>query len=234
MKSPLIVVLVAILSLLASALHVPICAQEKTAEATTDWGTVTDPGNDCEFNTTIEKLSITVPATNHDLTPDAGQKAPRVLKKVSGAFTVQVKVTADFMPGKKSVGKNRPFNGAGILIWQDEKNYLRIERNAYWIDQQILNCYPPLIAYWNNNQQIQEINTNPTTANFFQGKSTWLRANRQGPNVTVSISHDGKTWTEMKRFRVNLADQLMVGVAAVNTSNQPFAVDFEEFTINGK
>jgi hypothetical protein len=73
---------------------------------------ITDPDNDCQFRSTI---TLTVPNTNHDLNPRRGMNAPRLLKKVTGDFTVQVKVTSDFKPGNASTGPGRPFNGAGLL-----------------------------------------------------------------------------------------------------------------------
>src|SRR4029077_18460223 len=150
---------------------------------------------DCEFRLTGEKLNITVPAKNHNLHPVRGLNTPRVLKKVSGDFTVQVKVTSDFMPGKLSTkpqGQARPFIGAGILIWQSEENFLRIERNAYWVDESLY-CYPPGIEYWHN-RQFGGFSNDPTDVPYFMGRSTWLKCRRQGQNMTVSISHDGKEW----------------------------------------
>jgi beta-lactamase regulating signal transducer with metallopeptidase domain/regulation of enolase protein 1 (concanavalin A-like superfamily) len=194
--------------------------------------TVTDPDKDCEVRLTGEKLSITVPATNHDLNAVRGLNAPRVLKKFKGDFVVQVKVTADFKPGATSTGSGRPFNGAGILLWQNEENFLRVERNAYWIGG-ALYCYPPIMEYWHD-RQYKGANNDPIGADYFKGRSTWLRVNRQGQNIAVSISHDGKQWSEVKTFSVELADELFVGVAALNTSDTPFTVDFEELTIESK
>ncbi|MDB5386212.1 MAG: hypothetical protein JWM11_1858 [Planctomycetaceae bacterium] len=234
MKSMPVFISIAFLLLFGSMHNAAVRAYGKPAGTIDSWETIVDPDQDCEFVLNDKKLSINVPGTNHDLTTTGGQKAPRALKRVSSDFTVQVKVTADFKPGMTAVGNTRPYNGAGIVIWQNEQNFLRVERNAYWLDPQTLFCYPPLIAYWNNNSEVGEINSNPTNAEFFKGKSTWLRANRQGSNVTVSISHDGKNWAEIKKFQVQLADQLFVGVAAVNTSGSPFRVEFEEFTIKAR
>ncbi len=236
MKPRSLVILTALLALLAPSLGVSSHAEEKPAQSTiAGWGTVTDPDKDCEYRFTADqlKLSITVPAKAHDLSPVRGLNAPRILRSIRGDFTVQVKVTADFKPGVISTGKGRPFNGAGLLIWENEENFLRIERNAYWLGPEELYCYPPLIEYWRNNEH-SGVSSDPTDATYFQGRSTWLKATRQGKNVSVSISHDGKEWDEVKSFQVEMADEVLVGVAAVNTSDAPFTVDFEELTINGK
>jgi len=221
--------------LFAAAFLAPLNAAEDPKQTFAGWMSVIDPDKDCEFHLTGDKLNITVPAKNHNLHPVRGLNAPRVLKKVSGDFTVQVKVTSDFAPGKLSTkpqGQGQPFVGAGILIWQSEENYLRIERNAFWANESLY-CFPPGIEYWHN-RKYSGFNENPTDATYFVGRSTRLKARRRGPNVTVSISHDGKEWHEVKTFQVEMADEVSVGVAAVNSSDAPFSVDFEEFTIETK
>ncbi|HMB08788.1 MAG TPA: trypsin-like peptidase domain-containing protein, partial [Isosphaeraceae bacterium] len=60
--------------------------------------------------------------------------APSALVRVDGDFAAAVRVTNDFDPGVEVValanGRKLPFTyqGAGLLIWQDEKNFVRFER----------------------------------------------------------------------------------------------------------
>ena len=177
-------------------------------------------------------IRIRVPAENHDLNPFRGVTAPRLLTNVSGDFEIRVKVTADFRPGRETTGKGNPFNGAGILIWQDNGNFLRIERNAFRIDDSLW-CYPPLMEYWHD-REYSGFNAPAAPAEFFHGRSTWLQAARRGEQVTVSLSHDGTQWNTVKTFPVEFATDLQVGVAALNTSNEPLVVDFEELAITRK
>lgn len=219
-------------SLFAGAVVLPINADEIRTESLASRISIVDPDGDCEFRFGGDRLTITVPPTNHNLHPIRGMNAPRVLKQISGDFTVQVKVSSDFAPGKKSTkpqGQGRPFNGAGILIWENGENYLRIERNAYWLGDSLY-CYPPLIEYWRDRED-SGVNNPPRDASYFTGRSTWLKARRHGDRMTVSISHDGEEWSEVKTFPVDMADEVHVGVAAVNSSDEPFAVDFEEFAV---
>src|SRR5262245_21462329 len=126
-------------------------APDQKPETVPGWGTATDPVGDCTFKADAGKLTVTVPAGTHDLNQAlGGMKAPRVLRDVQGDFTVQVKVTGEFNPGDKPAAANTTaFNGAGLLVWQDEKNYLRLERNAFWVAQTGQNaCLPPLIEYY--------------------------------------------------------------------------------------
>ena len=205
-------------------------AAETPNKTLAGWSTITDPDNDCQIKST---LTITVPDTNHDLNPRRGMNAPRLLKKVKGDFAVQVKVTSDFNPGDTSTGPGRPFNGAGLLIWQDENNFLRLERNAYWVSKLLL-CYPPLIEYWRDGKY-SGVNSNPTSADeFFKGRSTWLKLQRQGERMTASFSHDGDEWTVAREFKVDFPDEVSVGIAALNTSNSAFCVEFEAFEIKAE
>ena len=192
------------------------------------WGTVVDPNNDCEVGTS--SLKIQVPPTNHDLSPLRGLSAPRVLRTVTGDFELSVKVTADFQPGPTAKGKGRPFNGAGLLIWQDAENFLRVERNAWWDGESFL-CYPPLIEYWRDRKYAGANNAPVLSSKFFHGDSTWLKAIRRGERITVSMSHDGVKWIEVKTVIVKLDARLQVGVAALNTSDKPFQVEFDDLQL---
>jgi regulation of enolase protein 1 (concanavalin A-like superfamily) len=152
-----------------------------------------------------------------------------MLQEISRDFTIQVKVSGDFTPGKLSTGVGKPFVSAGILLWQDENNYLRVERNAYWAGPGRLVCYPPLIEYFYEGRE--KGFTSPTSADYFKGRSTWLRLTRMGETLTVSISFNGSGWFVGKRFSADLADDVLVGVSAINTSDEPFTVEFEDLQI---
>jgi hypothetical protein len=119
-----------------------------------------------------------------------------------------------------------------LLLWQNENNYLRLERNAFRYDPEMY-CYPPLIEHWQNKQYVGA-NDDPVDASFFKGASTWLRMKRAGKDVTISISHDGKEWIEIKTIAVEFPDEVSVGVAAINQSNGPLIVDFDKFELTTK
>jgi regulation of enolase protein 1 (concanavalin A-like superfamily) len=65
----------------------------------------------------------------------------------------------------------------------------------------------------------------------FQGRSTWLKLERRGDNVTAFYSHDGQEWTTAQEIVVEFPQRMLAGVAAVNTSKKPFAVEFDEFRV---
>jgi regulation of enolase protein 1 (concanavalin A-like superfamily) len=227
-------VLLAVLA--AGLLAAGAAADDKKPQTIPDWGTVTDPEGDCTIKADGQKLRITIPEGTHDLNQKiGGMKAPRVLQEVAGDFTVQVKVTGDFNPGDKAAAENAsPFVSGGLLVWQDEKNYLRVERNAWWIAAAgKTGCFPPLVEYYRDGEY-QETNPDGTLDDFFKGRSTWLRIERRGEKATVSYSHDGKEWTVVKEITTGFPDKVQVGVAAINTAAKPLTVEFEEFKLTKK
>jgi regulation of enolase protein 1 (concanavalin A-like superfamily) len=209
--------------------------QENKPKTIDGWGTVTDPSGDCNMKAEKGRLVVKVPGSIHDLNPKTGMQAPRVLKTVTGDFVAQIKVTGDFKPGEKAADDvHSSFNGAGLLVWQDEKNYIRLERNSWYVPaEEKYACYPPLLEYYRDGQY-QETDPDVTLDEFFKGRSTWLRLERKADKVVASYSHDGKEWTEAKEITVELPAEVSVGVAAINTSEKPLTVEFEEFKVSTK
>lgn len=196
------------------------------------FGAVVDPDGDCAFAEKDGVLSIQVPGTLHNLNPGSATNAPRVLLEVEGDFVASVKVTGDFKPGDKSVRPGGfPFNGAGLVLWSDAKNFFRLERNIWLIpDQNKFVCYSPLVEYYKGGQY-QKTNPRVVGAEFFQGRSTFLRMERTGGQITASYSHDGEAWTVAKEVQVDLPQKLQIGLAVINSSNGAMTVEFSEYLV---
>ena len=108
--------------------------------------------------------------------------------------------------------------------------FFRLERNAYWVMGSLF-CYPPLIEHWRDGKYAG-VNSGPMLAEeFFKGRSTWLKLQRQGERMTASLSHNGNEWIVAKEFKIDFPEDVSVGVQALNTSNAPFTVEFEEFQL---
>ncbi|MCI0456959.1 MAG: DUF1349 domain-containing protein [Gemmataceae bacterium] len=220
-----------LVALAACLIAGPAITGDKKTEKIEGWGTVTDPDGDCTVKGDKGKVTVTVPATNHNLHPVQGMNAPRVLREVEGDFTATVKVTGTFKPGDKATGLSSvPWNSAGLLLWDGDKNYLRLERTAYWRQNQELFCHAPGFEYWKDGK-VKERYRRIETADFFKGKSTWLKLERRADNVTGFYSHDGKEWHEAKQAAVEFPKKVQIGVAAVNSSDAPFTVEFEELKV---
>lgn len=200
------------------------------------WGKVIDPDNDCAFTEARGKLSITVPGSLHDLFP--GQRdpkkrnnAPRVLTEVKGDFVASVKVTADWKPGAALAGAATfPYNGAGLILWESDTQFVRFERNLWVPPNGIGSCYHTPLQF-KEGRQINASRTGPTA--FFRGRSTWLKMERSGEKLTTWISHDGKDWIETAVLPAKLPETVRIGVEAINSSSDPFTVEFEGFGIIG-
>ena len=97
-----------------------------------DWGMAIDPDNDCKIDDKGSALEISIPNTHHDLNADNNKlNAPRVVREVTGDFSITVKVTGGFKPSAKSTNpKAVPYIGGGIVIWQDSNNYIFLGRAA--------------------------------------------------------------------------------------------------------
>ena len=233
-RKVLLISLLTIIGLLATT----SLAQEKKPRLIQGWGEVIDPDGDCTIQSEKGKITITVPGTNHNLHPLIGENAPRIVQEIGGDFTLEVKVSGDFKPTDRSTLEiGRSFNGAGLLLWQDEKNFLSLERNSYRIPEQNLSmCYPPLLSLFSDGRYM-DTDPPPQLDTFFKGRSTYLRLERQGAKVRASLSDDGKEWSFVKELSVDFPQKLQIGVAAVSTSAEPFKVEFEELKIasnNGK
>src|SRR5262249_32260041 len=102
------------------------------------WGHVVDPSGDCAvaLDSERDRLKITVPGTPHLLSaedPTLPMNAPRVVRGVRGDFTAEVRVLGRLVPGRLQTTYYDSYHGAGLIVWQDPSNYLRLERAVGFI-----------------------------------------------------------------------------------------------------
>ena len=192
------------------------------------WGLAIDPDKDCELVGEVKRLRIKVPGTRHDLVGNAGKmNAPRVMREVEGDFVITTKVVGDFRPGGKSTNpKGIPFNGAGIVIWSDVDNFIRLERAAV--------ARGAKISTYVNFEEFEGGTRGATHNEVMKGGDCWLRMERKGSRLQGSISFDGATWKQLQPIQAVWPPALKIGVTAINSSSFPFEVIFEEFELKGK
>jgi regulation of enolase protein 1 (concanavalin A-like superfamily) len=199
------------------------------------WGTAIDPDGDCKIEEDKGILTITVPGTLHDLfPPNSVVNAPRVMKEVEGDFSAQVKVVGSFDPGNEPVkGFDRAFHSAGLLVWQDEKNYTRYERGEIiWQHNGLHLYYAPLCQLrldgkYTELMPAQKMYRKPV----FKDSTVYLRLDRKGDVMTPYLSKDGKDWKKGAEFKAFSGKKVQVGIAALNTSSREFKVFFEHFKV---
>src|SRR5689334_266420 len=106
----------------------------KAAQVLAGWGEAVDPEGDCRFDldTATGALTIVVPGKTHILSAELRHMklgAPRVLADARGDFEAKVRVAGAIKPsGAATLPRYAPYHGAGLLIWQDRDNYVRLER----------------------------------------------------------------------------------------------------------
>src|SRR5206468_2623225 len=155
--------------------------------------------------------------------------APRVVRAVEGDFRAEVVVAGTFRGDPRSLIPGRwPFYAAGLLVWQDEKNYVRFERALMHYPNDGWRCYP-------NWQQHRDGEISQDLANYGfsldEQKPTVLRLERNGNTLTASFSQDRKQWKELPPIRVELSKKVIVGVAAIQNTPSEYEAVFEEFKL---
>jgi RNA polymerase sigma factor (sigma-70 family) len=191
------------------------------------WGTATDPDGDCKFIIEKDRLSIAVPGTDHALCVEQNRlNAPRVLRPVEGDFVLQVKVSGKYPPGGRSlVSTRRPFHGAGLLLWKDAQNYVRLER-AQVSDEETVRY-----ANWELRKDGDFGRMGVAGELNLKAESTWLRVERRGHTLYGSVSADGVRWAAMEPMTVDYPRRLLVGIIAGQNTTLGFTPTFEEFRL---
>jgi len=216
----------------------PSTAAESPAETAKlpGWGTPVNPAEDCKFNVSGEKLHVLVPGSKkpHDLGAELGSmNGPRVLQPISGDFVLQVRVDGEFQPGDESTEQARTgYTGAGLVVFADEKNYVRIERATLHSSGDVEHPYTNFEI--RVNAEVQRFGSTgdlPTV----DGKPTWLRLERVGNQMLGSMSQDGVHWNygQPKDLPEDIWNKgtVQAGVAAVSTSPMPFEPKYSEFSL---
>ena len=190
----------------------------KKSQQIEGWGEVIDPDGDCKVLPENGEVLITIPKTHHDLSHANQQiklNAPRILQAVDGDFNLRVKVRPYPLPGDAfSSGGGQSFVSAGLLLWQDEKNFIRLERAAMGAFN--------LPFVW-----FEKFKDGKMAADKFQvlaDNDTGLQIVRKGNRFTFlyDANGDDKTWTEFYTEDVEAPALLHAGVLAINTTVREF------------
>jgi regulation of enolase protein 1 (concanavalin A-like superfamily) len=198
----------------------------EAAETPPAWGTPLDPNGDCTITIEGSALTIDMPATPHDLSAEIRRLgAPRVLQWVEDDFTVEVKVHAALRPTPPGTVRGRlPYQAGGLLVWSDGKQYIRLERAAIQRDGAVQSG----IAF----ELREDGKLGAAHWIAFAEQDAHLRLQRRGQQFLGSVSADGRHWTSLPSLTLPLPAKVRVGVAAVNTAQQPLAVRFENLRID--
>ena len=205
----------------------PAVSQAQTDKPLPGWGDVLDPGKDASIRLEGDQLAITVPGGLHELRPAPRKmNAPRVMRDVEGNFEVSVKISAPFDSATGRDSAEEPANsgfGAGLLIWQDERNFIEFYRVAnvpetpgrknefaleYWMDGKSTG--------WTRTAEPRDISE----------RDYWLRLARRGDKLKAEVSPDGENWADLGTIPVRLSSRMRLGVLVSNGSKEPYEAHF--------
>jgi regulation of enolase protein 1 (concanavalin A-like superfamily) len=189
---------------------------------------VFDPWRDCDVSLDREndRLKIQVPGTPHVLSaevPELPMNAPRVVRRVRGDFTAAVHVLGRLEPGRSQTTHYDPYHGAGLIVWLDPSNYLRLERAVGFIKGR----RDPYINYELREGGRLAVSHGITIAD----RSLFLKLRRQGAAFSAWYSHDGRQWVELGRIDATFAERVEVGVVAVNSSKRTLSAELEGLSV---
>lgn len=164
-----------------------------------------NPLNDALYSLTENPgyLRLRVSGQGHDLYQNLN--APRMVQTVTGDFKVETKVT---------INPVEIYQGAGLLLWQDENNYVRLERTLV-----------------NGINWIYRIDGNYQTLEISYANSiTYLQMQLMGERLTSSYSEDGLTWTEIASVNFVNPGEKLVGLDLINEwQDATIQADFDYF-----
>jgi S1-C subfamily serine protease len=207
-------------------------------------GALIDPDRDCKLikEESDFKIKIQVPGNKlHTLSPIYVSRfnkkrplhnAPMTLTDVEGDFTAMVEVTGDISPGaalpKERQGNSVSFTfqGAGLLLYQDKNNFVRLERTAGASLQGLHAVHKALIEIVKDGNVAKPL--------YFDLPDSDIRLvlirHKGKVRCQFGSKSDNKTY-QTEEYVVDFAPKLKIGLTAANMSAKPFEATFENFVL---
>jgi hypothetical protein len=160
--------------------------------------------------------------------------APMVLTDVEGDFAAMVEVTGDMSPGSKMPkdrqGNEIPFtfNGAGLLLYQDKDNFVRLERTAGVSLDKLQPIHKVLFEVVKDGKQVENQSYPPVP----EGTIYLVLLRRKG-RVTCGFSQNltAPPQAAQTPVELDLPPKVKIGLSAANISSKPFTATFENFAV---
>ena len=185
------------------------------------------------------KVTIALPAGVYSLSPHMTTKqkkplhnAPRALAEVEGDFLAGVQVSGDMNPGldpaAKPSGGKLPFcfQGAGLLLYQDKDNYVRLERACQ--SQGAALVRELLVEVVRGGR---EIDYHYIALPGDPAAPLDLFLIRKEGRVKCLFSHDGRRLLAFRDFALDYSPKVKIGLTASNLSQKPFTAQYDSFIL---
>jgi regulation of enolase protein 1 (concanavalin A-like superfamily) len=188
------------------------------------------PVKDCNLQRDQSSLTIEVPAGVRALSTQLDvHNAPMTLADVEGDFIAQVRVAGNMVPGTErprfKVVLPGTFQGAGLLLWQDARNYIRVERTVSATPGKAALSTKALVEF------IKGGRTAHVVYPMIPDGPLYIRIQRIGGAVTCLFGPDGRRWFSHEKLAVAYNPRVKVGLSAANVSRQPLTAQFEDFVL---
>jgi hypothetical protein len=170
-----------------------------------------DPLGDSSYSLTANPghLRLYTPDGGHDLYMNLD--APRMMQTITGDFTISTKVTID---------PQFNYQGAGLLLWQDANNYVRIERTLV----------SGIDVWYRLNGQF-----GGSEEPYSASPTIYLKILRIGDRTEALYSEDNVTWISLHVFGgFFLSESIQAGLVLINQwQDNPIWADFDYFAVAG-
>ena len=227
---------VALLALTPLAFAAPVPKPESDAERFKRlFGKAELPGKKGEFKLTGDTLTVTFPKGKYVGAEAHPLLSPRTAREVEGDFelTAAVRITGPKDPPTTGTQWDM---GGGLVAWDDESEKQpdgpgtvfaarRFEINEFRNRDKLV--------WWEESAaQFRQYGHTPKAAEGADPTTTrHLRLTRRGDTFAVSVSDDGKDWTEQASRKVEADSKMRVGVWAYKRVDGDGDVVFEQVTL---
>ena len=127
------------------------------------------------------------------------------------------------VPGPLNTTHYDPYHSAGLIVWQDPFNYLRLERAIGFIDGR---------HHASVNYELRAGGLLAVSRGFtVQEGSHFLKHRRQGESFSAWYSHDRHRWIKLGRFDAAFPQRVEVGVVAVDSSTRMLSAELEMLNV---
>ena len=199
-------------------------AADSRYETIDGWGQLIDPDGDCRFDVDKDSVVVTFGPGPHGLDAEIGRmNSPRIVRSLSGNFSVSTVVAGDLpLPELPSA-----YVSGGLLLMQDEHNYVRLERASFIRDGNK--------SFYTNFEQ--RVDAKRTRMGLFADfalqadRAVELRMEVQDGTVRGLFRHVGDEWHEMGTAKINPAATLLAGVSGVKSIPDEVKITFSGFHI---